>query len=133
MTDTRSQPPGSPIYRSTAVRSVESSERLDELLPVTSSRVWLLAVAAVVLVVGLVTYAAITPRNVTVSGEGRVVGKQGVTLVTSTAAGQFGRVSVAETAVKAGQVVAEVISGPIHQAAAPSAGDPLGICRAATR
>ena len=111
MTDTRPQPSGSP-YRATAVRSVESSERLDELLPVTSSRVWLLAVAAVVLVVGLVTYAAITPRNVTVTGEGRVVGKQGVTLVTSTAAGQFGRISVEpETEVKAGQVVAEVISG----------------------
>src|SRR5690606_17648712 len=48
----------------------------------------------------------------TVTGEGRVVGKQGVTLVTSTAAGQFGRISVEpETEVRAGQVVADVICG----------------------
>lgn len=105
-------PQSSPIYRTSAVQSLESSERLDELLPVTSLRVWLLAGAAAVLVLGLLGYAAITPRNVTVSGGGRVVGNQGVTLVTATAAGQFGRFSVPpETTVRAGQVVAEVISG----------------------
>lgn len=101
-----------PVYRPTAVHSLESSERLDELLPVTSLRVWLIAGAAALLVLGLLAYAAVTPRNVTVSGGGRVVGKQGVTLVTSTVAGQFGRVSVKpESPVKAGQVVAEVLSG----------------------
>lgn len=135
--NTPQPPPG--VYRPAAVRSMESTERLDDLLPVTSLRVWLLAVASVVLVLGLLAYAAVTPRNVTVAGTGRVVGKQGVTLVTSTADGQFGRVHVApETQVRAGQVVAEVITdrGVIEQRAQrngillgylPRPGDPVKV------
>ncbi len=127
------------IYRPAAVESAQSSDRLDELLPVTSLRVWMLALAAVSLVLGLLAYAAITPRNVTVSGNGRVVGEQGVTLVTSTAAGQFGRLHVKpETEVTAGQVVAEVITenGPVKQRAQrngillgylPRPGDPVAV------
>lgn len=113
MDNTPAGPPApAPLYRQQAVESIESTERLDELLPVTSLRVWLLAVAGSLLVLGLLVYAAVTPRNVTVSGDGRVVGKQGVTLVTSTVAGQFGRVYVKEmSSVRAGQVVAEVITG----------------------
>lgn len=105
-------PDSSPLFRRKALQSIDSSERLEELLPVTSLRVWLLAAAAALLVLGLLAYAAVTPRNVTVSGDGRVVGKQGVTLVTATATGQFGRLHVKPmTEVRAGQVVAEVISG----------------------
>lgn len=104
-------PPAS-LYRQQAMESIESRERLDELLPVTSLRAWLLAAAAAVLVLGLLVYAAVTPRDVTVYGEGRVVGKQGVTLVTATVAGQFGRTYVPPmTEVRIGQVVAEVITG----------------------
>lgn len=127
------------VYRPAAVRSADHTDRLDELLPVTSVRVWMLAVAAVSLVLGLLAYAAVTPRNVTVSGNGRVVGPQGVTLVTSTAAGQFGRLHVKpETEVTAGQVVAEVITdhGPVKQRAQrngillgylPRPGDPVKV------
>ena len=111
MVKTSSHPPA-PLYRQQAMESIESRERLDELLPVTSLRAWLLAAAAGVLVLGLLVYAAVTPRNVTVSGEGRVVGKQGVTLVTATVAGQFGRTLVDPmTEVRIGDVVAEVING----------------------
>lgn len=140
MTDTRPEPPTpSPIYRASAVRSMESSDRLDDLLPVTSPRVWLLAVAAAVLVLGLLAYAAITPRNVTVEGGGRVTGKQGVTLVTATADGQMGRFHVKpETDVRVGQVVAEIITadGPVKQRAQrngillgylPRPGDPVKV------
>lgn len=101
-----------PLYRQQAMASIESSERLNELLPVTSLRVWMLAVAAALLAAGLLVYSAVTPRNVTVSGTGRVVGKQGVTLVTASSAGQFGRTFVKpNTQVRVGDVVAEVISG----------------------
>lgn len=118
---------------------MESTERLDDLLPVTSPRVWLLAVAAATLVLGLLAYSAITPRNVTVDGGGRVTGKQGVTLVTSTVAGQMGRFHVEpETEVREGQVVAEIMTanGPIKQRAQrngvllgylPRAGDPVKV------
>lgn len=105
-------------YRSEAVAANESSDRLDELLPVTSLRLWLLAVAAVVLIAAAIAYTAITPRNVTVTGQGRVVGDGGIGLVTSTADGQFGSFVVADgSRVKAGQKVAEVITaaGPVPQ------------------
>lgn len=132
------KPPGA-VYRPAAVQSAQSSDRLDELLPVTSLRVWMLAIAAATLVLGLLAYAAVTPRNVTVAGNGRVVGEQGVTLVTSTASGQFGRLHVKpETEVTAGQVVAEVITdrGPVKQRAQrngvllgylPRPGDPVKV------
>lgn len=138
MSSPRPEPP-SPVYRSTAVNSIATTERLDDLLPVTSPRMWLLAVAAAALVLGLLAYAVVTPRNVTVSGGGRVVGTQGVTLVTSTVDGQFGRVHVKpETKVRAGQVVAEVITGdgPVKQRAQrngillgylPRPGDPVKV------
>ncbi len=131
--------PQTPVYRKTAASSIENTDRLDDLLPVTSPRLWLLAVAAGALVLGLLAYAIVTPRNVTVSGGGRVVGNQGVTLVTSTVAGQFGRVHVKpETKVRAGQVVAEVITGdgPVKQRAQrngillgylPRPGDPVEV------
>lgn len=101
-----------PTYRREATDSLQTSEQLHELLPVTSLRVWLLVVAAALLVAGTLAYAAVTPRDVTVSGAGRVTGNQGVTLVTATAAGQFGRLQVRPgSTVKAGQVVAEIIAG----------------------
>ncbi len=111
-------PPVRPTFRAEAVAANESSERLDELLPVTSLRIWLLAVAAVVIIGAAIAYTAITPRNVTVTGEGRVVGDGGIGLVTSTASGQFGNFMLPNgTRVKAGQKVAEVITatGPVPQ------------------
>lgn len=110
-------PPATP-FRSEAVAANESSERLDELLPVTSLRLWLLAVAAFVIIAAAVAYTAITPRNVTVVGMGRVVGDGGIGLVTSTASGQFGSfVLDGGTRVEVGQQVAEVITseGPVPQ------------------
>ena len=116
------QPAASPAstrpFRSEAVAANESSERLDELLPVTSLRLWLLAVAALVIIAAAVAYTAITPRNVTVTGDGRVTGDGGIGLVTSTADGQFGSfVLESETRVEVGQQVAEVITadGPVPQ------------------
>lgn len=101
----------SPLYRAEAVEALESSDRLDQLLPVTSLRIWLLALAALVLVAGALAYAVVTPRNVTVPGSGRVVGNEGVTLVTATADGQFGRVRLkAPVEVRTGQSVAEVVT-----------------------
>ncbi len=100
-----------PGFRSEAVAAQESSERVEQLLPVTSLRLWLLALGFAIVLAALFGYAVVTPRNVTVDGSGRVVGDGGIGLVTSSAAGQFG----AETAkpgtkVKVGQKVAEVIT-----------------------
>lgn len=109
---------GRPAFRSQALAAQESSDRLDELLPVTSPRLWLLAVGAAIILVALVAYTAITPRNLTVAGSGRVVGDGGIGLVTSTAAGQFGAVTADPgSRVTIGQQVAEVITanGPVPQ------------------
>lgn len=98
-------------YRSAALEANESSARLDELLPVTSLRIWLLAVAAAVLIAAAVAYTAITPRNVTVDGSGRVVGDGGIGLVTSTANGQFGSFTLEPGShVTVGQHIADVVA-----------------------
>ena len=138
--DEQSRPRGgATAYRAEALAANESSERLDELLPVTSLRLWLLAVAAVVIIAAAIAYTVITPRNVTVTGEGRVVGDGGIGLVTSTANGQFGSFGLAPgTRVKVGQKVAEIITatGPVPQFTQvegtllgyiPSAGAPLKV------
>jgi hypothetical protein len=107
-----------PAFRPDAVESTESSERLDELLPVTSLRLWLIALAAAILVGAAVAYTAVTTRNVVVAGEGRVIGDGGIGLVTSTADGQFGSFSVEPgQRVTVGQRIADVITatGPVPQ------------------
>jgi len=101
-----------PLYRAKAVQALDSTDRLDQLLPVTSLRLWLIAVAAAILVLGGVAYAAVTPRNVTVTGGGRIVDKGGVTLVTASVPGQFGKYTVAAgSKVELGQLVGYVVSG----------------------
>ncbi len=114
-----SAPPSLPAtFRPDEVQSADSSKRLDELLPVTSLRLWLLALAAAILVGAAVAYTAVTPRNVVVSGEGRVVGDGGIGLVTSTADGQFGSFSVEPGShVTVGERVADIITpgGPVPQ------------------
>ncbi|MDP4014900.1 MAG: hypothetical protein U0990_12400 [Candidatus Nanopelagicales bacterium] len=78
----------------------------------TSLRIWLLVVSAVILIGAAIAYTAITPRNVTVSGSGRVVGLNGIGLVTSSAKGQFGSFAVKPgERVTVGQRVADVIAG----------------------
>lgn len=127
------------LYRAQSVKALESSNRLDELLPVTSLRIWLLVVAAAVLIAAAFAYAAVTPRNVTVNGSGRVVGTSGIVLVTSTAEGQFGSFMVEpETHVNVGQVIGYVITatGQVPQTAQvegtllgylPRPGDPVKV------
>lgn len=117
----------------------DAGARLDELLPVTSMRLWLLGVAAALVIGALVAYAAVTPRNVTVETTGRVVGNNGIGLVTSTAAGQFGAFTLKSgTKVKVGDKVAEVITatGAVPQYTQvdgvllgylPSAGAPIAL------
>lgn len=111
----RTSPSSSPLavsYRTAALEANESSNRLDQLLPVTSLRIWLLVVSAVILIGAAIAYTAITPRNVTVSGSGRVVGLNGIGLVTSSAKGQFGSFAVKPgERVTVGQRVADVIAG----------------------
>lgn len=121
-------PVQSAIYREEAVRASERGSRLEELLPVTSLRLWLLAVAAAVLLGATVLYAAVTPRDSTVEAQGRVVGLWGVGLVSSSTEGQFGAFTLKPgTQVTVGQKVAEVItaSGPVPQYA-QVAGELLG-------
>ncbi|TXH43661.1 MAG: hypothetical protein E6Q90_06125 [Actinobacteria bacterium] len=114
----QSQPTVPPGFSPDGLQSADSSKRLDELLPVTSLRLWLLALAAAILVGAAVAYTAVTPRNVIVAGEGRVVGDGGIGLVTSTADGQFGSFSVEPgSRVTVGQRIADIIteSGPVPQ------------------
>ena len=60
------------MYRSQALRAMESShEEIERLLPVTSWRLWLAAVAAGLLVLAGLLYAAADSRTVTVAGDGR--------------------------------------------------------------
>lgn len=128
-----------PRYRAQALQALESGERLNTLLPVTKLRLWLLALAAALVVAAVLAYAAVTPRDVTVSGGGRITGENGVALVTSSAAGQFGTLMLDPgTEVKVGDVVAHVVSdsGRVTQRAQtagillgylPRPGDPIDV------
>lgn len=101
-----------PLYRSRALKAMESHEDIERLLPVTSWRIWLAAVAGLLLVVAAVLYAASDSRTVTVSGEGRVADGYGVRLVSSTVAGQLASIDVTPGQVVAkDEVVAQVRSG----------------------
>lgn len=117
-----------PQYRAEALQALESGERLNALLPVTKLRLWLLALAAALVVAGALAYAAVTPRDVTVFGGGRITGDNGVALVTSSAAGQFGSMMLEPgTEVKIGQIVAHVVSeGGVVPQRAQTAGILLG-------
>lgn len=77
------------MYRSQALRAMESHEEIERLLPVTSWRLWLAAVAAGLLVLAGLLYAAADSRTVTVAGDGRVTDGSGVRLVSSSVAGQL--------------------------------------------
>lgn len=128
-----------PQYRAEAVAAMESVNNLDELLPVTKLRTWLAAIAAALLIAGGIAYAAVTPRDVTVAGEGRITGRDGVLLVTSSAEGQFGDFILRTgTQVRRGQVIGYVVSdqGRIPQRAQiagtllgylPRPGDPIDV------
>lgn len=101
-----------PLYRSRAMKAMESHEDIERLLPVTSWRLWLAAVAGGLLVVASVLYAAADTRAVTVAGDGRITDGSGVRLVSSTVAGQLSSYEVeGGQTVEEGQVVAYVRTG----------------------
>jgi pyruvate/2-oxoglutarate dehydrogenase complex dihydrolipoamide acyltransferase (E2) component len=91
---------------------MESHEDIERLLPVTSWRSWLAAIAGLLLIVAALLYAAADSRQVTVTGEGRVADGYGIRLVTSTAAGQLASFNVIPgQKVEKDQIVAHVQSG----------------------
>lgn len=94
------------------MKAMESHEDIERLLPVTSWRLWLAAVAGALLVVAGVLYAAADSSTVTVAGDGRITDGSGVRLVSSTVAGQLSSFEVdGGQIVEAGQVVAYVRTG----------------------
>lgn len=100
------------IYRPQAMQAMESHEDIERLLPVTSWRLWLAAVASALLVIAALVFAAADSRAVTVSGDGRVTDGYGVRLVSATVAGQIASFAVegGDTVVE-DQIVAYVRSG----------------------
>lgn len=102
----------SPLYRARAMKAMESQEDIERLLPVTSWRLWLAAVAGGLLVVAALFYAAADTSTVTVTGDGRVTDGSGVRLVSSTVEGQLSSFEVTggDTVVE-DQIVAYVRSG----------------------
>ena len=107
-----SGPPANPLYRQQALQAMESHEDIERLLPVTSWRGWLVAVAAVLMIGAALLYAATDTRQVTVTGSGRIADGLGVRLVSSTVAGQISSFEVEPgDTVQAGQVVAYVVNG----------------------
>lgn len=91
---------------------MESHEDIEQLLPVTSWRSWMLALTGVLLVAAALLYAGATSKTITVTGVGRAADLYGVRLVTSTVSGQFDDFSVESgQEVKNGQVVGYVVSG----------------------
>lgn len=102
----------SPLYRSRAMKAMESHEDIERLLPVTSWRLWLAAVAGALLVVAAVLYAAADSSTVAVTGAGRITDGSGVRLVSSTAEGQLSSFEVTGgDIVTEDQIVAYVRSG----------------------
>ncbi|MEI6362480.1 MAG: hypothetical protein WCP95_10130 [Actinomycetes bacterium] len=91
---------------------MDSHEDIERLLPVTSWRGWLVAVAGLLVVVAAVLYASVDSRLVTVAGSGRVTDGAGIRLVSASVSGQLASIDVEDgDKVSVGQVVAHVVSG----------------------
>lgn len=120
--------PQHPLYRTQALQAMESHEDVERMLPVTSWRGWLLAVAGLALVVAAVLYAASDSRLVTVAGSGRIADGYGIRLVTASVAGQIASIDVEPgERVSADQVVATIASGgEIIEQRTPNAGSVIG-------
>lgn len=126
------QTPGTPtqhpLYRAKAMAAVESHEDIERLLPVTTWRGWLLALAGVALVAAAVLYAASDSRLVTVSGSGRVADGYGIRLVSASTTGQIASIDVTPgQVVEANAVVATIASGDkLVPQRTPNAGTVIG-------
>ncbi|MEI8084449.1 MAG: HlyD family efflux transporter periplasmic adaptor subunit [Actinomycetes bacterium] len=98
--------------REQAVVAMESHEDIERLLPVTSWRYWMIALACLLLVVAAVLYAAATYKTITVTGSGRASDLYGVRLVTATVSGQFDDFEVTSgQTVKDGQIIGYIVAG----------------------
>lgn len=130
MTDQQTSPPAAvhPVYRATALDAMESHEDIERLLPVTTWRGCLLAVAGVALVGAALLYAASDSRLVTVTGSGRVADGYGIRLVSASVSGQVATIDVeAGEKVSANQVVATIAAGDrLIQQRTPNAGTVIG-------
>ena len=107
---------------------MESHEDIERLLPVTSWRGWLLALAGVALVAAALLYAAADSRLVTVHGSGRVSDGYGIRLVTASTTGQLaGWLVEPGDQVTANQVVAQIAAGDaLVDQRTPNAGTVIG-------
>jgi biotin carboxyl carrier protein len=92
--------------------TLESHEDLEQLLPVSSWRGWLIAACGVMLVAAALLYASTASRLVTVPGIGRATDPNGIRLVSATVAGQMDDYLVKPgERVTDGQIVAYVMTG----------------------
>lgn len=123
-----SQPAPHRLYRAQALQAMESHEDIERLLPVTSWRGWLLALAGVALVAASLLYAASDSRLVKVQGSGRVSDGYGIRLVSASASGQLATIDVEPgEQVTANQVVATIASGDaLIEQRTPNAGTVIG-------
>lgn len=104
--------PGTGLYRAEALRAMESRDDLERLLPVTSLRSWLVAVAGLLVAVAAVTFAASQTRTITIDGSGRVTDDFGIRLVTANISGQLASLDFeVGQQVEPGDVVAYVQAG----------------------
>lgn len=120
--------PRHPLFRDKAMDAMESHEDIERLLPVTSWRGWLLALAGVAMVAAALLYAASDSRLVTVQGSGRIADGYGIRLVTASTSGQVATIDVeAGDKVTANQVVATIAAGDaLVEQRTPNAGTVIG-------
>lgn len=115
-------------YRPQAVDAMTSHDDIEQLLPVTSWRGWLIALSALLLIGAAVLYASADARAITVTGPGRVTDGNGIRLVTATVDGQVATIDMEPgDKVAAGQVVASVTAGTqVVAQRSPNAGLVIG-------
>jgi len=83
------------MFRAKALEQIDVPSQVDQLLPLTSRMTWIALVAAALVILAGLLYAASTQRVEAVTTQGRAVNLPGLAVVSSPATGQIDDVAVA--------------------------------------
>ena len=100
--------PASQLFRAKALAQVDIPKQIDNLLPITSPRIWIAVAGVAGVLAAVILYAAGTPQITSITSMGRVVAESGVVTVESIDEFVLDRTPVTEgSVVRKGELVAE--------------------------
>ena len=100
--------PASHLFRAKALAQVDIPKQIDNLLPITSPKIWIAIVGVAGVLAAAILYAAGTPQISSITTAGRAVGESGVIAVASIDEFVFeGTQGTEGTSVRKGELLAE--------------------------